>query len=71
MSEIIFLQNKELITRIAQDKYEDDEDRETFIQKYHKINFSFLKKTTTHSIDSYSVKVERAFNPKKKSKRTD
>ena len=39
---IIYLQNEELLQRIAKDKYIDMEDREAFLNKYHKKNFTYL-----------------------------
>ena len=41
LSRFIREQNKELLERIANDKFTTDEEKEEFINKYHKINFSY------------------------------
>ena len=42
LRDIIYIQNLELLQRIADDMYIDIDDKDTFIQKYHKKNFTFL-----------------------------
>ena len=41
LRDIIYIQNLELLQRIADDMYIDIDDKDTFIQKYHK-NFQML-----------------------------
>jgi len=39
LKDIIYMQNKELLERIAEDKYNHPEDKEKFMKKYLKKNF--------------------------------
>lgn len=39
LKDVIYMQNKELLERIANDKYNHLEDKENFIKKYLKKNF--------------------------------
>tara|TARA_B100000902_G_scaffold314201_1_gene304876 strand:+ start:477 stop:674 length:198 start_codon:yes stop_codon:yes gene_type:complete len=45
LKDIIYHQNKELLTRMAEDLYIDDEQKINFIKKYHKKNFCIIKIT--------------------------
>ena len=50
--DLILIQNKELLTRIANDKFDSPENREIFIANYHKKNYAVLnitKKDTSKS----------------------
>ena len=40
LSRFISFQNKELLERIANDRFTTDEEKQEFISKYHKINYS-------------------------------
>ena len=51
LREIIYEQNKELLERIADDKYIEQEDKANFMKKYHKINFTYLKVNKREIID--------------------
>ena len=42
LQEVIYTQNLDLLHRIADDMYIDECDKQTFIYKYHKKNFSQL-----------------------------
>ena len=42
LREVIYEQNKELLERIANDKYNDECDKEEFMNKYLKKNFTHL-----------------------------
>ena len=42
LKDIIYAQNKELLTRMANDLYIDDDQKEEFIQKYHKLNYCII-----------------------------
>ena len=42
LREIIYEQNLELLQRIANDMYNDEGEKQDFISKYHKKNFSIL-----------------------------
>ena len=39
---VIYIQNNELLTRIANDNFNDESEKQDFIKKYHKKNFSHL-----------------------------
>ena len=45
LKDILYLQNKELLTRMADDLYIDKEQREDFIRKYLKKNYCIITKT--------------------------
>ena len=42
LKDIIYVQNLELLTGVADDIYNDDGEKQDFIHKYHKKNFSIL-----------------------------
>ena len=42
LREVIYEQNKELLERITNDKYNDECDKEEFMKKYLKKNFTHL-----------------------------
>ena len=43
LKDIIYIQNKDLLTRMAEDLYIDEEQKNDFIKKYHKKNFCVLR----------------------------
>ena len=57
LREIIYEQNKELLERIANDKYIEQEDKENFMKKYHKKNFSCFKVNKREIIDKQIKKL--------------
>ena len=42
VQKLLFIQNKELLERIANDKFKTDEEKEEFINKYHKAGYTHL-----------------------------
>ena len=42
LKDVIYQQNLELLKRISNDMFIDDEEKENFIKKYHKKNFAIL-----------------------------
>ena len=60
LSRFIHEQNKDLLERIAEDKFTTSEERDGFINKYHKLNYSYLNTPKKDNIESYKKKYERA-----------
>ena len=56
---IIYQQNLEFLTRIANDMYIEQEDKEKFIKKYHKKNFTSLKVVKRDTTPKYVKKLIR------------
>lgn len=56
---ILHEQNKELLTRIAEDQYVDPEDKQEFINKYHKLNFTNLTIMKRDNTPKYIKKIIR------------
>jgi hypothetical protein len=54
IKEYIYEQNHELLQKIANAKYVDDKDKEEFIKKYHKKNFSYFKPVTKDVVPEYT-----------------
>ena len=54
IKEYIYEQNHDLLQRIANDKYVDDKDKDEFIKKYHKKNFSYFKPVTKDVVPEYT-----------------
>ena len=61
----IYLQNKHLLQTIADDMFTDQEQKDTFLLKYHKKNFSFFQIKRNDPIESYHKKIN-ALSKKKK-----
>ena len=59
LKEVIHEQNKELLERIANDKYNDDRDKEEFMEKYLKKNFSVLNVVKRDPAPRYTKKLIR------------
>ena len=59
LRDIIHIQNLDLLQRIANDMYIDIEDKEMFIQKYHKKNFTFLHQEKKDRVLSYTKKLRK------------
>ena len=57
LRDIIYIQNLELLQRIANDMYINIDDKDTFIQKYHKKNFTFLHQEKKDRITPYTKKI--------------
>jgi hypothetical protein len=54
IKEYIYEQNHELLQKIANVKYVDHKDKEEFIKKYHKKNFSYFKPVTKDVVPEYT-----------------
>ena len=62
---IIYEQNKELLEIIADKKYNHEEDKEIFINKYHKKNYCKLPIKKRSKIQEYNKIINRVLNKKK------
>mgnify|MGYP003969724933 FL=1 len=54
IKEYIYEQNYELLKKIADDKYLDDKDKNKFINKYHKKNYSYFQPVTKDVVIDYT-----------------
>ena len=61
---IISEQNYELLKRISEKKYNNEEDRKKFINKYYKRNYLKLRIMNKNKIDEYKYKIN-TFNLRK------
>ena len=59
LSRFIHEQNHDLLQRIAKDKFTTDEEREEFVKKYHKLNYTHLNTVKKDNVESYQKKYER------------
>lgn len=59
ITEIILLQNYELLVRISKQKYNDEEDREKFIEKYYKKNYCKLRIKQKNELLKYQKNIIR------------
>jgi hypothetical protein len=59
ISNVILNQNKELLQKIANDTYNNDEDKETFIQKYNKLNYTLLLVVKKDMFPVYEKRLKR------------
>lgn len=59
LSRFIREQNKELLERVADDRFTTDKEKQDFINKYHKINYSHLHTMKKDNVESYKKKFER------------
>ena len=59
LSRFIREQNKELLERMADDIFTTDEEKEEFIKKYHKINYSHLHKIKKDNVEIYIKKFNK------------
>ena len=55
--DIIYQQNHDLLQKIANDKFNDDQQKIDFIKKYHKKNFSYMKPITKNIIPQYATDI--------------
>tara|TARA_Y100001935_G_C17089108_1_gene400265 strand:- start:360 stop:566 length:207 start_codon:yes stop_codon:yes gene_type:complete len=54
IKEIVKLQNIDLLQKIADDKFTNDEDKQAFINKYNKTNYrNFKIKSDPNILDGY------------------
>ena len=59
LREVIYEQNKELLERIANDKYNDECDKEEFMNKYLKKNFTYLNVVKQDPTPKYEKKMKK------------
>ena len=59
ISNIILKQNKDLLHKIAEDTYDSDEDRENFINKYNKLNYTLLLVVKKDMFPVYEKRLRR------------
>jgi len=59
LSRVIYEQNKILLMKIADDQFTSDEEKETFVKKYHKLNYAHLNTMKKDNIESYKKKYSR------------
>lgn len=66
LTKIINIQNKNLLNIIAEDKFNDDDDKKNFIEKYHKYNYHLLKVSRNDDLLKYSynriINIQNTFN---------
>lgn len=68
LSDIIYHQNKTFLEKIANDMFCDQQDKDRFIQKYHKKHFSFFQVKKQDKINSYQKTIERCVKLSSKKK---
>ena len=56
--DIIHTQNKEFLDLIADDMFVSEEDKDKFLKKYHKKNFSYLQVIKQDKTNSYQKKIK-------------
>jgi hypothetical protein len=59
LRDIIYIQNFDLLQRIADDMYNEVKDKDIFIQTYHKKNFTFLHQEKKDRVLSYTKKLRK------------
>ena len=59
LSRIIYEQNKDLLKKIADDNFSEEDDKTKFISKYHKLNYAHLNTLKKDDLESYKKKFER------------
>lgn len=59
LSRVIYEQNKMLLMKIADDHFTSDEEKDTFVKKYHKLNYAHLNTMKKDNIESYKKKYSR------------
>ena len=48
-----------LLMKIADDQFTSDEEKDTFVKKYHKLNYAHLNIIKKDNIESYKKKYSR------------
>lgn len=59
ISNVILNQNKELLQKIANDNYDNDEDKSIFIHKYNKLNYTLLLVVKKDMFPVYEKRLKR------------
>ena len=59
LKDVIYEQNKEMFTRIANDKYTHDAEKDKFMKKYLKKNFTHLNVVRKDPTPKYEKSIKR------------
>ena len=59
LKDVIYEQNKEMLTRIANDKYNDEIDKDKFMKKYLKKNFTHINVVRKDPTPKYEKSIKR------------
>ena len=59
LKDVIYEQNKEMLTRIANDKYIDEADKAKFMKKYLKKNFTHINVVRKDPTPKYEKSIKR------------
>ena len=59
LKEIIYEQNRELLSRIANDHYESDEEKQKFMKEFHKKNYAYVHVGKSSKNQEYERKIKR------------
>ena len=59
LREVIYEQNKEMLTRIANDKYNHDAEKDKFMKKYLKKNFTHINLVRRDPTPKYEKSMRR------------
>ena len=59
LKDVIYEQNKEMLTRIANDKYIDEADKDKFMKKYLKKNFTHINVVRKDPTPKYEKSIKR------------
>ena len=59
LKDVIYEQNKELLTRIANDKYNHEDEKDKFMKKYLKKNFTHMKVVRNDPTPKYEKSMRR------------
>ena len=59
LSRLIYEQKKELLEKIADDKFNTVEEKENFVNKYHKKNYAYVHTMKKDNLENYKKKFER------------
>ena len=59
LKDVIYEQNKELLTRIANDKYNHEDEKDKFMKKYLKKNFTHINVVRKDPTPKYEKSMKR------------
>ena len=59
LRDVMYEQNKEMLTRIANDKYNHEDDKGEFMEKYLKKNFTHLNVVRKDPTPKYEKSIKR------------
>jgi hypothetical protein len=60
LRDIIFEQNRELLMRIANDNFESDEEKTSFMKEFHKKNYAYVNTAKSSKNEEYERKIKRS-----------